>query len=183
MSFMLLGILNSQAAGGAAGAYDLLETTTLASSASSVTFSGLGSYSDYAHLQARWTGRNGSAGGAVYMRFNGDTGANYVQHQLYGNGSIAQSGYNDGQSLLSWNMADSNTASNVFTSYVMDILDFANSNKLTTGRSVYGRTEQPVVAVISHLWKNTSPVTSIVFLGGPTFAAGSRFSIYGIKAD
>jgi hypothetical protein len=37
MSFMLLGILNAQAAGGGgAGAFDLLETTTLATSASSV---------------------------------------------------------------------------------------------------------------------------------------------------
>jgi hypothetical protein len=32
-------------------AFDLLETTTLTTSASSVTFSGLGAYSDYKHLQ------------------------------------------------------------------------------------------------------------------------------------
>ena len=42
------------------GSFDLLETTTLSTSASSVTFSGLGAYSDYKHLQIRSVARDRS---------------------------------------------------------------------------------------------------------------------------
>jgi hypothetical protein len=42
MSFMLLGILNSQAAGGGGGAFDLLETTTLTGTQNNISFTGWG---------------------------------------------------------------------------------------------------------------------------------------------
>ena len=48
-----MGLLGAVSPELVTGAYDLLETTTLTSSASSVTFSGLGSYTDYKHLQIR----------------------------------------------------------------------------------------------------------------------------------
>ena len=66
--------------------FDLLETTTLTSNASSVSFSGLDAYSDYKHLQLRINGKFSSS---VRLQLNGDTGSSYSWHQIYGDGSGA----------------------------------------------------------------------------------------------
>ena len=187
MSFMLLGILNAQATGGGAGAFDLLETTTLASSASSVTFTGLDAYSDYKHLQIRAIGRSDKASDSDYIKvfFNADSAANYSAHRLAGTGSsVISSGYGstsfpDG----SYFPAASNT-SNIFGVSVIDFLDFSSSNKNTTLRASNGFAGSAgnYVALHSSGWFNSSAVTSLSLnLNSSNFIAGSRFSLYGVK--
>jgi len=181
MSLMLLGILNSQAAGGGGGAFDLLETTTLTSTATSVTFSGLGAYSDYKHLQIRAVVRNTTE---PYLRFNGDSGSNYKDHTLRGIGTSVQSTSLGSGTSIPISMNDSGGGSNQrYGAGVIDILDFSNSSKNTTTRALTGKVDPdvyPAISLQSGAWFNTSAITSIVF-GGGTFQAGSRFSLYGIK--
>mgnify|MGYP003645637262 FL=1 len=57
MTPLPLGILALAGVTGGGAAYELLETTTLNSGASSITFSGLSAYSDFKHLQIRGTQR------------------------------------------------------------------------------------------------------------------------------
>ena len=189
MSFMLLGILNSQAAGGGGGAYDLLETTTLATSASSVTFSGLGSYSDYAHLQIRAVVRESSGAGGYtnsQLTLNADTGSNYSWHYLDGQGSSVSSvGYGSQPNvrLQSFSPGDGSPAG-VFGSGVIDILDFNNGSKNSTVRALHGALTSTNKGIFftSGAWYDTAAVTSISFaIGDNSWVAGSRFSLYGIK--
>ena len=184
---MLLGILNSQAAGGGAGAYDLLETTTLTSSASSVTFSGLGSYSDYAHLQIRAVAHstNPSSSGFLQCQVNDDTGANYTRHQLRGSGSSVSSFGNTGnnQAEIGGISAD-NAQADSFTGFVMDILDFSSTNKNTTIRSLNGfaNSANNFIYLMSNLYVSTNAITKIKFMDNSfDLSAGTRFSLYGIK--
>jgi len=189
MSFVLLGILNSQAAGaGGAGAYDLLETTTLASSASSVSFTGLGSYTDYKHLQIRWVGR-GDASVTFQdatMRVNSDSGSNYAQHYLRGTGSTVESDASTARTNFTvGNVPFGSSASNAFGVAVIDILDFSSTDKNTTFRILSGDTIANQIALRSGLYVSTSSITSTELfastVSGRNWDTGTRFSLYGIK--
>jgi hypothetical protein len=189
----LLGSLwfNSFSAGGGAAAdYELISTTVLSSSAASVTFSGLGtSAAAYKHLQIRVTARstNGGAGNdGLWLQFNGDTGSNYAWHRLEGNGSSVSSGAGSSTTwMLQGLAARASQASGVFSAALIDILDFANTSKNTTSRSLNGSmtSTNPSVALGSGVWLNTAAVTSATLKpdAGYDFLTGSRFSLYGLR--
>jgi hypothetical protein len=186
MSLIPFGFWAASGAGGGAGAFDLLETTTLTSSASSVTFSGLGAYSDYKHLQIRSVARDSGVTTNVWTKlvFNNDTSANYTAHLLYGDGSAVTS---DGYTGFTWAGAAmhpgaSNT--NAWGGAVIDILDFSSSNKNKTVRGLSGWEGSAIdrIMLASGLWLSTSAITQIAIVSGHTsFLAGSRFSLYGVK--
>jgi hypothetical protein len=184
---LLLGILNAQAAGGGADAFDLLETTTLATSAASVSFSGLSAYSDYRHLQIRYVAR-GTSGNALSLQIqlNNDAGANYTSHRLIGYQGGVQSLALVNAQQISWNFlisADANNT-NLFSSGVIDVLDYSNTNKNTTLRALGGtmRDNNSLIGLHSGLFVNTSAITTILLKpSSVTFEAGSRFSLIGIK--
>lgn len=186
MSFILLGILNSQVTASAAGAYDLLQTTVLTSSASSVTFSSIPS--DYKHLQIRAVIRGNDVNyGAAYLRIrtNGDTSSSYAFHSLYGDGSsVTSNGFSSQSYLMNFIYPEDGATANMFSPIVLDVLDYASTNKNTTfkmfaGGQVSGNERS---ALYSGLWNNTSAVNSLLFYpAGGSFKTGSRFSLYGIK--
>mgnify|MGYP000308785857 CR=1 FL=1 len=187
MSFVLLGILNSQAAGAVgAGAYDLLETQTLSTAAASVTFTGLGSYTDYKHLQVRAVGRS-SFGSIDFLDLvvNSDTGSNYARHRLQGNGSSVTSGSGTSQSKLGLGqLNDDNSTANAFTAYVIDVLDFSSTSKNKTFRTLSGRADSGnVIMLRSGLYISTNAITDLEFSSAQSanLLAGSRFSLYGVK--
>ena len=186
MSLIPFGFWAASGAGGGAGAFDLLETTTLTSSASSVTFSGLGSYSDYKHLQIRAVGRGdrSSSLADLWLRFNTDSGSNYAYHRLYGNGSSIGSSANTSQTKIQTGYVTGSTfTSGGFATVITDILDFSSASKNTTIRSMSGLagTNNQVV-LFSGLWNNTSAVTSIELLPEVNnLVAGTRISLMGIK--
>lgn len=169
-------------------AYDLLETTTLTTSASSVTFSGLGAYSDYRHLQIRSitrTNRPSAFSTLSRLRFNSDSATNYAQHILFGQGSsVVTQGFANvsGFDRMYSDGADSPAGS--FTANVIDLLDFASVSKYKTLKLLGGHAQSSnIIMLSSGLWMNTSAVTSITFddFQSNSFVAGSRFSLYGVK--
>ena len=182
-----LGILAVAGAGaGGGGSFDLLETTVLSSAASSVTFSSLGSYSDYKHLRVRYVTRSSrvDTDSSIRLRLNSDTGSNYAWHRVSGNGSTvaSPSSVSDSYALLGFMAANSATA-NAFAAGSLDLLDFSNSSKNTTIRNLVGNNAGiNHIALYSGLWVNAAAVTSIeIYDGHSTFTAGSRFSLYGVK--
>lgn len=187
---LILGILAQGVGAAPAGipAYDLLETQVLSSSAASVTFTGLGSYSDYKHLQVRAAARTNLAASTsdiLALRFNSDSGSNYAHHQIQANGSTVSSGSSTSSSYIySMQLPGNSSTANAFTAGVLDILDFSSASKNTTTRSLSGKAESDNhIALRSGLWINTASVTAIelyTFLGG-SLVAGSRFSLYGVK--
>ena len=187
MSLIPFGFWAASGAGGGAGAFDLLETTTLSTSASSVTFSGLDAYSDYKHLQIRMVA--GCAAGfdsSGYLELNGDSTASYSYHWLRGNGStITPYAASSDTYILINNMISSNAYPNEFAAGVLDILDFSSSSKNTTIRASHGYkgTGSERVYLSSGAYYNTAAITSLTIggAGGNNMRAGSRFSLIGVK--
>lgn len=166
---------------------DFLEEVVLTSSAASVTFSGLDAYSDYKHLQVRFTARSDRSGAtqdAFYGYFNSDFNtSNYRTHNLFGNGSSVSSLTlaNIGQWAI---LPGATETTNTFTGGIVDILDFSDTSKNTTIRSFEGKAgaSAPRINLWSNLWISTNAVTSIWLQPfGGNLIAGSRFSLYGSK--
>lgn len=181
------GVFSAAGAGGgaAAGSYDLISTTILGSSAASVTFDVTGLGSTYKHLQVRAVTKNTTYSYAdnMLMRFNGDSGSNYSRHALQGNGSSVSSFANTSQTEIPIGSFESNVSDSKFAVNVIDILDPFSSSKNKTARNLHGNSTQPLIRLTSGAWFSTSAITSIYFFigSGGNYAAGSRFSIYGVK--
>jgi hypothetical protein len=182
----LLGSLwfkSFSASGGGAAAYELISTTVLGSSAASVTFSSLNT-GVYKHLQIRITAKGSTAtNNNLHMRFNSDsTAANYSYHELYGNGSSVGSGAGTSQGQISA-IAFLPPSTSEFTVSIVDILDPFATTKNKTVRSFMGSNAgvYTQVALHSGAWFSTAAVTDLSIFSSTNIAAGSRFSIYGLR--
>ena len=159
-----------------------LETIRLASPAAAVTFSNLGQYSDYQHLQIRLVGRASRSGATtdpLIVKLN--TAAQTHAHVIYGNGSTIGTGPIASQYSLLDAITGANAASNAFGACVVDIIDPFETTKNKTMRALHGA--NLVVGLSSVFWNSTAAVSSVEFTTFSTtsFLAGSRFSLYGIK--
>jgi hypothetical protein len=148
--------------------------------------------STYTHLQIRGIPKAaGTANIAVngLVQFNSDTGSNYSRHLLDGNGSVGTAtGSASQSSIVFCPIPDSNISgsANTFAGFVMDILDYANTNKNKTVRTLSGYdlndATYGALRFYSGLWMNTNAITSIKFYAdGVNLAQYSHFALYGIK--
>ena len=187
MTLSALGIFSAAGAGGvAAGTYELIETNILGSAQSSITFSSLATYaSTYKHLQIRAMARgtNGAAGIVLRAVLNGDTGNNYAQHGLQGDGSSVSSFGTPSQPFLFPSpITAAGATANSFSAIVIDLLDSYSTTKNKTMRCLTGSTGFNRILLTSSVWMNTASITSIAFsCSADNLATGSRFSLYGIK--
>jgi hypothetical protein len=167
------------------GAMIPIATTTLSTATSSVTFSNIPQ--SYEHLQLRIFGQTS---GTAYGRlaFNSDTtNANYRGHYLAGDGATVVAGA-WGQAypgvLVNGNGGWSNSSSSAFSNTIIDILDYANTNKNKTTRTLagYDNNGSGNVEFQSGLWLSTAAVTSVsLSLNANNFTQYSSFALYGIK--
>ena len=157
--------------------YESLQTVSVTSSQSSISFSSIPS--TYKHLQIRMSYLS-SLSDNSHMRFNSDTGSNYAWHELFGTGSSAGAGAGASASFVKVGYAEVNLGV-----AVIDILDYANTSKNKTLRSLSGlinpENNDRSVYLSSGLWLSTSAITSLTLISGSNFIAGSRFSLYGIR--
>ena len=162
---------------------DFLEEVVLTSSATSVTFSGLGAYSDYKHLQIRLLARNNLATnyGSMKATFNNDSSSSYSWHRTRGTGSAVNSQAGINKAFMFASIQGAPSAANTFAPMVCDILDFSNSSKNTTVRILNGHTNE--VTLFSGAYFKTDAITTINFSPdtGNNFVSGCRFSLYGSK--
>jgi hypothetical protein len=167
-----------------AGAYDSIASTTVGSGGvANVTFSSIPS--TYTHLQLRYTIRNEAASDTVLLNFNNDsTNANYAKHQLRGSGSASSA---VGQASVVPELPTApylGITANVYNATVVDILDYANTNKNTTLRSLggYDANGSGWIWLTSGLWMNTAAVSTIkIYAESGDIAEYSSFALYGIK--
>lgn len=186
---LLLGVVQAQAVGGAAGGatFELIEQRVLDSSESSVVFSSLSTLAaGYTHLQIRMTLRSDRSDteDLLRLRFNGDTGSNYSTHALLSNAATPTSTSGVSQTrILAGRFAAASSTASAFGAVVCDILDFANTNKNTTIRSLAGNTSEPRVILSSGAFLSTAAVTEITLAPdvGTNFVADTRISLYGIR--
>lgn len=185
----ILGIMASQISGHLftpTGSMYHIATTTLSTTAASITFSSIAA--DYTHLQVRGIARSSLSATAAgfIMRVNSDSGSNYATHNLLGDGSITQG---NGYSSNTYNYASSympaaSATASIFGTVIMDILDYANTNKYKTMRQLYGTdlNGSGQVGLASGVWMNTNAITSITLnFSTSDLVAYTSFSLYGVK--
>jgi hypothetical protein len=126
-----------------------------------------------------------SAASNILGRFNGDTGSNYSDTVLFGNGSTAGSvRTTSATNMLAGYVAAPETASNTYNVETHHFMNYANT---TTNKTVLHRASKAsngVDAVVS-LWRSTAAINTIKYFvtGGGNLAVGSTFSLYGIAAE
>ena len=192
----ILGIIASSfrsAGGGPEGAYDALATVTVPSGgAASIEFAGIPS--GYKHLQIRGIARNTTydAGGArqqIKMQFNNDANSNYTTHGLIGNGSSASSYFETTTTCIFFTYGTvpmSDATAGIYGAHIVDILDYANTNKYKTTRFIGGVDTNGSTNSYSNFgsgnWRNTNAITSIVlFPQAGNLAQYSSYALFGVK--
>ena len=173
-----------------ANSYESISTVTVgAGGSSTIDFTSIPS--TYTHLQIRGIVRNtgSTADIDMYMQFNGDTASNYNWHFLYGiNTTVGTGATANDVYINSFRSTGASSTASIFGAGVVDILDYANTNKFKTTRLLTGNEQNAsgssLVLFESGAWRSTSAITSIKFYF-PTgsFAQYSQLALYGIKGS
>jgi hypothetical protein len=187
------GLLSGGAAPAAATSYESISTVTLGSDQTTITFSSIAS--TWKHLQIRYIAKanvGSNYAQSINMRFNSDTGSNYSRHFLgaYTGGYAATTAGGDAtQNIINLfsGVSSTNWNASTFGAGIIDILDYQNTNKYKTVRSLAGAESNDSSTLISTLglssglWQSTSAVTSISLTSNGDFKQYSSFALYGIK--
>jgi hypothetical protein len=157
------------------GDFQSIQTVTVGSGgSSSISFTSIPG--TFTHLQLRIMAVTNTTAQSATTTFNGTNGGT---HWLTGNGSSTQSAY-DGTKIYFPLTQGSTTAP---VAGIMDILDYANTNKYKTTRTLegYDANGSGNSSFTSGLWLSTSAITSITVTAVGTFNQYSSFALYGIK--
>ena len=168
------------------GDYESIATVTVgAGGSSSIDFTSIAN--TYKHLQIRGIGRSsesGSNNSGTSIQFNGDTATNYSWHVMYGGSSVGAVGFANTNLIGVGEGTGAAAGANTFGGFVIDILDYANTNKYKTVRTLNGweNNGTGTLLFVSGAWRNTNAVTSIkLTTGGSGFVQYSQFALYGVK--
>jgi hypothetical protein len=182
-------ILASVHSGVVVGDYESINTVTVGSGGqATITFSSIPA--TFKHLQVRYMSRsaNASTTDVLSWRFNSDTASNYSRHFLFGDGGggVGVSGAATSDTRMTTDGTTGATATaSIFGVGVVDILDYADTNKYKTLRALSAddRNGAGLVVVNSGNWRSTSAVSTITIITNSTanFAQYSSFALYGIK--
>jgi len=167
------------------GSYESIATVTVGSGgASSIDFTNIPS--TYSHLQIRAITK-GSTTSRIWMRFNNvSTGTPYDYHSLYGNGTSAGAIADISENEI-WLAVDGQSATtDTFTGLIVDILDYSNTNKNKTTRSLGGHSIDSasywIVWFESGLWRSTNAINRVTLTASSgTFSQYSTFALYGVN--
>ena len=185
----ILGIIASAITGNlVTNSYESIATTTVGSGGTAtITFSSIPA--TYTHLQIRQIARTTVATSVQTgngIRFNSDTASNYAIHQLFGDGSSANASAIVPDSYIFYSANTGTSAgANIFGVAVIDILDYANTNKFKTVRTLAGADLNGSGSIYSRsgLWRSTSAISTITIdcRDSGVFTEYSSFALYGIK--
>ena len=183
----LIAVLDAGAAGGG-GSFESIATATGTGSSGTITFSSIPS--TYKHLQIRYIGRSDEVATVrnLNIRLNGDTGTNYVYHNLTGDGSTATAaGVTAVAQMLVRPIPAASASANIMGAGIIDIHDYASTTKNKTVRTFVGADANTAstdwkVSLFSGLWLNTAAITSISLIAqSGNFTTNTTFALYGIK--
>lgn len=167
--------------------YESIATTTLSSTATSVTFSSIPD--TYRHLQLRVMTRFAGNDGGFGFYYNGDTNpGNYRSHFILNGSASNPVGYTIGDGYMSWTTANNSWTAGFYTTFIVDITNYTSTNKNKVSKTMSGAvTPSNQFQTFSQTWwNNQNAINSIRFDataqgGTSSFAANSTFALYGIK--
>ena len=181
----MLGIMASGATGSKQSSFESIATATGTGSSGTITFSSIPS--GYVALQIRGAFRKQDGFfSALKINFNSDTGSNYTEHVLIGDGSSASAASNTGRNHA---RIDNTVLGTSYTSMVgvaiIDIVDYASTTKYKTLRAFNGADVNGSgnARLTSSLWLNTNAITSITLNteDGQNWLTSTSVALYGIK--
>lgn len=179
------GLFSTGAAAGGGTSYESIATANGTGSSGVITFSSIPS--TFKHLQIRMTGRGTVASTNIegYITFNGSSSSYYQGHQLFGDGATAYSQSSSGTT-SGWStfMTANSATANVNGVGIVDILDYADTNKYKTTRTLtgYDLNGSGLIIFRSNLWQNTAAINSISFTtSAANFDSTTKFALYGIR--
>lgn len=163
--------------------YEPIATTTLSSAAASITFSSISSA--YTDLKLIIIPLTTGATEDVWVRFNSDTGTNYSNTAILGDGASATSSRATNDSKIRLDAGTSN-ASTTPSLRILDIFSYTGSSyKTSLGQTICDKNGSGAVQNRVFLWRNTNAITSIeisLAAGGTNLATNSTATLYGIKS-
>ena len=192
----ILGIWASQNYPRITGAFESIQTVTVTSAQSSISFTSIPS--TYKHLQIRYsalTNRATYGSDGVSLRFNGDTGTNYSWHATRGRGAdVPYGGGGGGESYMYFDWGFGTTVASYPAVGIYEILDYANTNKVKTLRGLNGLDINGSIAgyagavtQVSGGWyySGNPAINSITFASANSanIEVNSKFALYGIKGE
>jgi len=184
----ILGIIASSISGNLdAGDFESIATVSVGSGGSStITFSSIPA--TFTHLQVRGIVRSSLASTAAgfIMRVNSDSGSNYSAHNLGGDGSSTQANAYVSNTYMYPGpaMPAASTTASIFGTMVIDLLDYANTNKYKTMRALsgYDSNGSGQIYFNSASWRNTNAITNLSLLFTSSDCVQySQFALYGIR--
>lgn len=170
--------------------------SVLTSGSSTISISNIPS--DFTHLQLRLSGKEENNGSSNWIglriNFNGDTGNNYSFHILGvyavtggGGQTIISEGYANISYALAAVPARGNGDTQTFGSYIIDIFDYANTNKFKTIKTLGGFTFNGTpnrFDLLSSNWRSTNAISSLVLtMEAGALITGTRVDLYGITTS
>jgi hypothetical protein len=163
--------------------YTPIATQTLSIAAASVTFSSIsGSYTDLV-LIANSRDTNVSSATTMFVRVNNvSSGTLYSNTLLLGDGTVAASQRASNQNEIGVYVSTGSTAA--ADTFASNILHFQNYANTTTNKTILGRSNNAgsTVRASVAMFRSTNAITEINLLPATTFAAGSTFTLYGVKS-
>jgi hypothetical protein len=192
----ILGIIASSISGSKAitSSYESIATSTVGSGGTgTITFNSIPS--TFKHLQIRifaQTNRGTYGIDEGSMRFNSDSNQNYAYHFLYGDGSAPSAiGAPNETKIPTGTGSLGTTTGGTFGINIIDILDYASTNKNKTVRVLAGADHNGLVGGIggrvglsSGVWMNSGSAISTITITpaqSSLFSQYSSFALYGIK--
>jgi len=177
----------------AVGDFESIATVSVGSGgAANVEFTSIPA--TYTHLQIRCLSQENESPQSsntsfdnLVMRLNSDSGSNYARHHLNGNGASATAYGAASVTYAYVGISQRGGASNLyFGATIIDILDYANTNKYKTVRALSGAdlNGSGNIRLVSTLWQSTDAITSIRISSDSanwSLQQYSSFALYGIK--
>lgn len=164
--------------------YDLIASTNITAGSSVISYQSLSSsYTDFVLVASNVTGS--VAGTTLYLRFNNDSGSNYSNTEIYGNGTSAASAKNSSFTVIPMMYFITQGTLQTGQIAIAHIMNYANTSVYKTVIVRENNADDPNypgTGAIVGLWRNTAAINRIdVSNNGYTFNGGT-LTLYGIKA-
>jgi len=170
--------------------YESIATIIVGSGgSSSIEFTSIAA--DWTHLQVRAILRETASSSYTMLRINvngvTDSGK-YSWHDITADGSTVYANNSQGQGdtyFRTIRYPGATSTASAFGAFVTDVLDYANTNKFKTFRTLggYDANGSGWPALTSAVYMETNAITSIKFTsGGTSFPQYSKFALYGLRS-
>jgi hypothetical protein len=160
--------------------YTPIASQTLASAASSVTFTGVPqNFTDLVVVAS--VGAVSGTASYLDMQFNSDSATNYSAITIYGTGSATGSANLTARTAVPCGITDVTNAASTYNTFLLNVENYSNT---TTYKTTLCRSEQTANSLVGasvSMWRNTSAINTVTLLfGSGSFRTGSTFNLYGI---